>query len=98
MYDNDRQRITAVEVKIGKLEMDFSEHEALNRESFALFTKRLDRFINNEVHGLQAQINTVRKQNGVALTRTEWLKILASCIAVTGAIIVALIECGVIGS
>lgn len=96
MGDELKQRVTAVEVKVGKLQEDLIEHEQLNRKDFDRLGKRIDRFINNEVHDLQIQINAIKKHNG--LTRADWVKILTTTIIVTGTVIVALIQYGVIGS
>ncbi len=95
MGDELKQRVTAVEVKVDKIQEDFTEHEQLNRASFDKLGKRIDKFMNNEVHHLQLQIDAIKKHNG--MTRTDWVKILTATIVVTGTVIVALIQYGVIG-
>ena len=95
---SERDRLTSVEVKVDNLEDNLREHEQLNRESFDAIGKRIDKFMNNEVHHLQAQIDTIKTHKGVPLTRTEWIKLLVTCIGVSGTIVVALIQYGVIGS
>jgi len=97
------ERIRAVEVRVNGLNsrMDrfegyCKETQEIYRESFASLNERLQKFLNNEVHDLQEAIASVKKIKRDPLSAADMVKIAIAVITVTGSVIIAAIQFGLI--
>jgi len=103
--DNTGERIRALEVqvasteaRVNRFEVYCKETQQLYRESFVDMNERLDKFINHKVHELETKITDAKNAKRQSLSWLDWTKIVATTVTVVGAIIVALIQAGIIGN
>lgn len=97
------ERIRALEVhqqnfilRLDHFEEYCKQSQALNRETFNALNNRIERFITNEVHDLEEAIKDAKNTQRAPLSRQDWVKIITAVITVSGGIIVALIQAGII--
>lgn len=85
-------RTTRNEEKISSIALRLSGQEANCLRIHDALDRRLEKYINNEVHELQQEIERVRLQKREALSRSDWAKIVVTFISTSGLVAIALIE------
>lgn len=104
MSDDDcRERIRALEVEVivlnqrmDRFETFCRETQQVYRDSFSDMNERIEKFVNHKVHDLESQIKDAKHTNREPLSLLDWTKIVVAGITITGTIIVALIQAGIL--